>query len=196
MLHILCLVAQSCLCDPTDCSPPGSSVYGIPQARILEWVAIPFSRGSSQPRDQTQVSCISGRFFTIWASREALEGFVPRIAELKEFKCCPPRVHLLTTQKPVIREASVNRKESYFNQESQQAAEIGDSCLEITSEESAQPWQVSKGKFERISGNHGGRRVGSASFFIACRLADSLQMLSCRSHLSAGLLRGLLRVES
>ena len=55
------LVAQSCptLCDPTDCSPPGSSVHGIPQARILEQVAIPFSRGSSQPRDQTQVSSIA-----------------------------------------------------------------------------------------------------------------------------------------
>ena len=51
-------VTQLCLtlCDPTDCSPPGSSVHGILQARILQWVAIPFSRGSSQPRDQTQVS--------------------------------------------------------------------------------------------------------------------------------------------
>ena len=54
-----------------DCSPPGSSVHGILQARILEWLAIPFSRGSSQPRDQTWASCISGRFFTIWASKEA-----------------------------------------------------------------------------------------------------------------------------
>ena len=53
-----------------DCSLPGSSVHGILQARILEWVAIPFSRGSSQPRDQTQVSCIVGRFFTIWVLRE------------------------------------------------------------------------------------------------------------------------------
>ena len=59
------------LCDPTDCSPPSSSVHGILQARILEWVVIPFSRGSSQPRDRTQVSSISGRFFTIWATREA-----------------------------------------------------------------------------------------------------------------------------
>ena len=59
--------AQSCptLCDPTDCSSPGSSVHGILQARILEWVAIPFSRGSSQPRDQTQASCIAGRFFIV-----------------------------------------------------------------------------------------------------------------------------------
>ena len=53
-----------------DCSPPSSSVYGILQARRLEWVAISLSRGSSQPRDQTQVSCIAGGFFTVWASRE------------------------------------------------------------------------------------------------------------------------------
>ena len=56
------------------CSLPGSSVRGILQARILEWVAIPFSWGSSQPRDQTQVSCIAGRFFTVWATREAQGG--------------------------------------------------------------------------------------------------------------------------
>ena len=49
---------QLCLCDPMDCSPPGSSVHGILQARILEWVAIPFSLGSSQPRDRTQVSVL------------------------------------------------------------------------------------------------------------------------------------------
>ena len=61
-------VAQSCptLCDPVDCSLPGSSVHGILQARILEWVAISFSRGSSQPRDQSQVSRIAGRCFTLW----------------------------------------------------------------------------------------------------------------------------------
>ena len=55
-----CLVAHSCLifCDPMDCSPSGSSVYGISQARILEWVAISFSRGSSQLRDWIHVSCI------------------------------------------------------------------------------------------------------------------------------------------
>ena len=49
-------------------SPPGSSVHGILQARILEWVAIPFSRGSSWPRDQTKVFCIAGRVFTVWAT--------------------------------------------------------------------------------------------------------------------------------
>ena len=50
--------------DLMDCNPPGSSVHGILQARILEWVAIPFSGGSSWPRDQTQVSCTAGRFFS------------------------------------------------------------------------------------------------------------------------------------
>ena len=71
---ILCvLVTQSCLilCNPMDYSPPGSSVHGILQARILEWVAIPFSRGSSWPRDRTWVSHIAGRFFAVWATREA-----------------------------------------------------------------------------------------------------------------------------
>jgi len=67
------LVTQPCLalCSPMDCSPPGSSVHGILQARILEWVTIPFSRGSSQPRDQTHVSCIAGGFFTVRATWEA-----------------------------------------------------------------------------------------------------------------------------
>ena len=62
------LSSQSCptLCDLMYRSLPGSSVYGILQARILEWVVIPFFRGSSQPRDWTQVSYITGRFFTIW----------------------------------------------------------------------------------------------------------------------------------
>ena len=60
------LVAQSCqtLCNPMDCSPPGSSVHGILQARVLEWIAMPSSRRSFQPRDRTQVSCIVGRLFT------------------------------------------------------------------------------------------------------------------------------------
>ena len=65
-------VTQSCLtlCDPMDCSLPGSSVHGIFQARILEWVAISFSRGSSRPRDWTRVSRIVGRRFTVWATRD------------------------------------------------------------------------------------------------------------------------------
>ena len=63
-------------CDPMDCSLPGFSVHGILQARILGWVAISFSRGSSWPRDWTLVSCIAGRFFTNWTTWEA-----PRILE-------------------------------------------------------------------------------------------------------------------
>ena len=60
------------LCDPVDCSLPGSSIYGILQARVLEWVAISCYRGFSQLRDRTLVSCIAGRHFTLWATREAL----------------------------------------------------------------------------------------------------------------------------
>ena len=93
-LCCVCLVPQSCLtlCDPMDCSPPGSSVDGILQARILESVAMPSFRGSSQPRDQTRVShiaggsptlqvdlphCtrvsyIAGGSFTVWATRESV----------------------------------------------------------------------------------------------------------------------------
>ena len=67
LVEVKVLVPQSCpaLCDPMDCSPPGSAFHGILQGRILEWVAILFSRGSSQPRDRTQVSCIADRFFSI-----------------------------------------------------------------------------------------------------------------------------------
>ena len=87
-------VAQSCptLCNPMDCSPPGSSVHGILQARIMEWVAISFSRGLSQPRDQTQVSCIAGRRFTIckikhpliikMLNNESLEGLYLNILNI------------------------------------------------------------------------------------------------------------------
>ena len=67
LLDMKVLVAQWCLTlfDPMNCSPLGSSVHGILQVRILEWVAILFSRGSSQSRDRTWVSCSAGRFFTL-----------------------------------------------------------------------------------------------------------------------------------
>ena len=70
----VCMVAQLCptLCDHMGCSEPSSSVHGILQVRILEWVVIPFSRGCSQPREWTCVSCFAGRFFTIWATRKTL----------------------------------------------------------------------------------------------------------------------------
>ena len=67
-----CVHAQLCqpcpaLSDPLDCSPPGPSVHGTSQARILEWMVISFSRGSSRPRDRTPISCIVGRFLYHWA---------------------------------------------------------------------------------------------------------------------------------
>ena len=72
-LFVCMLVVQSYLTlwDHMDCSPPSASVHGILQAGILEWVAISFSRESSWPRDQTQVSCIATGCFTVWATREA-----------------------------------------------------------------------------------------------------------------------------
>ena len=70
LLKVKKVKVKSCLtlCNPVGCSPPGSSVHGILQARILEWVAIFFSRPSSQPRDRTQVSRIAGRRFNLWAT--------------------------------------------------------------------------------------------------------------------------------
>ena len=64
----VCAQSGVSVCDPMECSPPGSSVHGISQARVLEWLAISFSRGSSPPRDGTHVACIAGGFFTIWAT--------------------------------------------------------------------------------------------------------------------------------
>ena len=99
----LCVCVCVCVCVYESCSVmsdslwllgrslPGFSVLGISQARVLEWVAIPFSRGSSQPKDQPQVSCIAGRFFTIEVSdnkpKFSLTGltlYTPRKPELKE----------------------------------------------------------------------------------------------------------------
>ena len=68
LITLLCLT----LCDPIDWGSPGFSVHGIFQARILEWVAISFSRRSSLPRDQTQASCIADTLFPVWASKEVL----------------------------------------------------------------------------------------------------------------------------
>ena len=83
----VCVYAQSLqlcltLCNPRDCSPPGSSVHGILQARILEWVAISSSRGSSPLRNRTCISCTAGQFFTVWPIREA-EG--PYTSALKYY---------------------------------------------------------------------------------------------------------------
>ena len=78
-----------------DCSPPGFSVHGIFQARVLEWVAISFSRGSSQPRDRTRVSHTAGRCFTVWATREAhgKAYILPNLPHYKKYTpetCKPP----------------------------------------------------------------------------------------------------------
>ena len=81
-------VAQLCptLCDPTDSSLPGSAIHGIFQVRILEWAAISFSRGSFQPRDQTRVSSIADRRFTVWATGEAQMQTPKRNTNLRLFK--------------------------------------------------------------------------------------------------------------
>ena len=80
-------VSQLCL---TLCNPMEHTVHGVLQARILEWVAVPFSSGSSQPRDGTQVFCIVGRFFTSWATREGPK----KLARKKNINQCvgPMRV--------------------------------------------------------------------------------------------------------
>ena len=75
------------LCNLMDCSPPGSSVHGISQARILEWVGVSFSRESSRPRDWTWISCIAGGFFTNWATREDLFGDLWLKDELNNSQC-------------------------------------------------------------------------------------------------------------
>ena len=77
---------QSCLtlCDPMDCSLLGSSVHRIFKARMLEWVAISFSKGSSQPRDQTQVSCIVGGCFTVWTTREVSKTLLNNVRTRKK----------------------------------------------------------------------------------------------------------------
>ena len=87
------VVAQSCptLCDPINCSVPGSSVHGIFQATVLEWIAISFSRGSSQPRAWTQVSCIVDRRFTVWATREvSLPKVVVSLPKASSFQSSIP----------------------------------------------------------------------------------------------------------
>ena len=99
-MHV-CLIAQSCptLCDPKDCSPPGSSVHGILQARILEWVAIYSPRESSQPRDQTCISCITGRFFTTELQWKPHSGNIYTTSKHFNSKCFSP------TRKRVVRTA-------------------------------------------------------------------------------------------
>ena len=90
---VVVLVAQPCpaLCNPMDCSPSGSSVHGILQARILEWVAMPSSRGSSQPRDRTRVSGTAGSFFTVWATGKS-DSLPSELQQYDSSQYCPAEV--------------------------------------------------------------------------------------------------------
>ena len=86
-------IAQLCLTlwDPMDCNLSDSSVHGILQTRMLEWIAISFFRGSSWHRDWSQVSCIAGRYFTIWATDEAQNLALiikPNNSHLVDYKSC------------------------------------------------------------------------------------------------------------
>ena len=105
------LVTQWCptLCSPMDCSPQGSSLHGIFRARILVWIAIPFSSRSSKPRNITQISCSAGRFFTIWAIRvtQLKSYLIPNIKYSKSERPCTndqerPCVWSCLTQKSPI----------------------------------------------------------------------------------------------
>ena len=119
-VYVCVWVAQLCqtICHPMDYSLPGFSVHGILQARILEWIAIPFSRGTSHLRDWTLVSCITGWFFTIWATGKSY--CMVGIEQLKDFwwSCCQlVFFNLLTFPKPIdslwqmqLRESSVYSK--------------------------------------------------------------------------------------
>ena len=80
---------------PTLWDPMNNTVYRILQARILQWVAFPFSRGSSQSRDRTQVSHTAGRFFTSWATREALRGYLEKLKVAVSLDCAERKEHIL-----------------------------------------------------------------------------------------------------
>ena len=104
---VVVLLTKSCptLWNSLDCSRPDSSVHRILQARILEWVAIPSSRGSSWPRDWTHISCTAGRFFTIWVTREALLkiGQPLKIALVRNSKSEAPTALVLIINLPTYK---------------------------------------------------------------------------------------------
>ena len=111
--------AHSCLtvCDPMDWSPSGSSVPGISQARILEWVAISSSRGSSQPRGWTQVSHVAGGFFTSWATGEPLETIMHAYKNADSIHAfhCPPSIMYWETLTPFTSSGRVSFSCAYVN---------------------------------------------------------------------------------
>ena len=104
--HWVSEVAQSCptLCDPMDCRLPGFSVHGILQARILEWVTISFSRGSSRPRDWTRVSSVGDRRFNHWATREA------KVFSLAETNCSTVYSHSRKDAPPSVGLALIGKE--------------------------------------------------------------------------------------
>ena len=110
-------VIQSCptLCDPMDCSLPGSSIHGILQARILEWIVISFSRGSSKPRDWTWVSCIAGRLFTIW-TREPSQNHLPKLPLKNHWDQMVPTDNFTKSSNPRQSQCFKNLLESLENQ--------------------------------------------------------------------------------
>ena len=87
------------LCDPMHCGPPGSSIHGILQARLLEWIAISFSRGSSQLRDRTQVSRIAGRCFNLWAREGHSKNFLNKQEPTTVEKAAASRFSIICTWK-------------------------------------------------------------------------------------------------
>ena len=111
LLYVCVLVTQLCLTlfDHMACSPPGSSVHGILQARILEWVAIPFSRESSQPKDQTWVSRMEGRFFTIWATMEDHAA----ATAAKSLQSCPTLCNPIDSSLPGFPSLGFSRQEHW-----------------------------------------------------------------------------------
>ena len=108
----VCLIAQLCptLCNPKDCSPPGSSVHGNLQARILEWVAISFPRKSSQPTDQTCISCITGIFLTTELQRKPHSGNIYTTSKHSNSECFSP------TGKLVVRQNSLGQQGDQNNE--------------------------------------------------------------------------------
>ena len=97
LICVCVLVTQLCLtlCDPMDCSLPGSSVHGVLQARILERVVGPFSRGSSRLRDWALVSHVAGRFLTVWATREETSHCSQGMPQTDELVFCPQLIESL-----------------------------------------------------------------------------------------------------
>ena len=112
LLLFCCSVNQSCLtlCDPMECSQPVSSVHGILQARILEWVAVLFSSGSSQPRDWTQLSHTEGGFSTIWTTREIQQNWsgwpIPSLGDLPNPGIEPGLLHCREKLYPLSHQGS------------------------------------------------------------------------------------------